>query len=263
MKKLCFLLSIVIHALLLLLAPGARFQVTIQPEPPRVVTVTITDPPLPYYGLQGVPGGEPAPTGAWPDATNGAAAGSAKGGARGALSGAVVSKGVLPFPAAEKLSLNSSPAGSFRLAPVGKSPEPWAVPVGPAGPPRPLQYRVNAYRPGTAPSGDGGSGGVFLLPFDIREKEVAGWANAVLVRIERNWSIPASGRLAFSGRVQISLTIERQGHQRALVIDDSNVPEPLTLAALHAVQASLPLPPLPEKVAGESFAFTFVFAYNG
>ncbi len=63
--------------------------------------------------------------------------------------------------------------------------------------------------------------------------------------------------------MQITLTIERQGGERSLVIDDADVPEPLTLAALHAVQASLPLPPLPENVAAESLAFTFVFAYNG
>ncbi len=63
--------------------------------------------------------------------------------------------------------------------------------------------------------------------------------------------------------MQITLTIERQGNQRTLVIDDSSVPEPLTLAALHAVQASLPLPPIPENVAGQSLAFTFIFSYNG
>jgi TonB family protein len=113
---------------------------------------------------------------------------------------------------------------------------------------------------GAAPGGDGG---VFLLPFAISEKAVADWTETVLARIERNWSIPASGRLAFSGRVQITLTVERQGSDRSLVIDDSSVPAPLTQAALHAVQASLPLPPLPENVAAESLAFTFVFAYNG
>jgi outer membrane biosynthesis protein TonB len=168
----------------------------------------------------------------------------------------------LTFPAPAKFSLSQGTKGDFRLAAVGKSPEPWAIPMGPGpGPaPRRLRYRANAYRPGAAP---GEAGGVFLIPFDISEKAVADWTEAVLARIERNWTIPASGRLAFSGRVQITLTVERQGGQRSLVIDDASVPAPLTLAALHAVQASLPLPPLPENVAAESLAFTFVFAYNG
>jgi outer membrane biosynthesis protein TonB len=63
--------------------------------------------------------------------------------------------------------------------------------------------------------------------------------------------------------VQITLTVGRRGRRHALVIDDSTLPEPLTLAALHAVQASLPLPPLPDHVAGERFTFTIVFKYNG
>jgi TonB family protein len=102
-----------------------------------------------------------------------------------------------------------------------------------------------------------------MLPFDARERVVADWIEAVLARIERNWILPASARLSFAGRVEIALTIEKQGRQRARVIDDASVPEPLTRAALQAVEASLPLPPLPENVAGETFAFTFVFVYNG
>lgn len=164
------------------------------------------------------------------------------------------------FPAPAQFSLAPGARGDFRLGPAGRSPEPWAMPMGAGPAPGLLRYRANAYRPGAAPGGDGG---VFLLPFAMREKVVADWTETVMVRIERNWTIPASGRLAFSGRVQITLTVERKGGESSLVIDDSNVPEPLTLAALHAIQASLPLPPLPENVAGESFAFTFVFAYNG
>jgi outer membrane biosynthesis protein TonB len=104
---------------------------------------------------------------------------------------------------------------------------------------------------------------VFLLPFDVRERVVADWTAAAIDRIERNWIIPASARIAFAGRVQITLTVERQGRRHALVIDDSTLPEPLTLAALRALESSLPLPPLPDNVAGELFTFTLVFKYNG
>ena len=261
MKKIGYLLSVALHALLLLAVLNSRFPITIRPEPPRVVVVRIAE-PFPSYGSEGVPAGilpgdrSPAPAGGI------AGSGAAAGGAPGVSAGPASSRSALSFPASGKLSLRNPP-GSFRLAPVGKSPDPWAVPFGPGPPPRPLRYSVGAYRPGAAPGGNGGPGNVFLLPFDIRERAVADWTEAALSRIERNWFIPTSARLAFSGQVQITLTIERQGRQRALVIDHSNVPEPLTLAALHAVQAVLPLPPLPENVAGESFAFTFVFSYNG
>jgi hypothetical protein len=241
MKKLGYLLSLAGHALLLLIVLNTRFLVTIRPDPPRVVVVSIAEPPLDLAG--GKSGGK-AGTG------------------RRERAGAAPGGSGLTFPAPTKFSLAPGTRGDFRLAPVGRSPEPWAIPIGPEPGPalQPLRYRANAYRPGAAPGGDGGG---FLLPFDISEKAVADWTETVLARIERNWSIPASARLAFSGRVQITLTIERQGSERSLVIDEANVPEPLTAAALHAVKASLPLPPIPENVAAESLAFTLVFSYNG
>jgi len=259
MKKLCYLLSIAAHVLVLLIILNTRFPITIRPGPPRVVVVAIAEPP-PHFAATRPERSRRAGTAARaaaPGSRGSAEAGSGKSPATALRSGG------LPFPAALKLDLTPGTTGDFRLAPVGKSPEPWAVPIGPAPPPRSLRASAYAFRPGTVPGGDGGPGGVFLLPFDIRERAVADWTEAVLSRIERNWFIPASGRLAFSGRVQITLTIERQGRQRSLVIDDANVPEPLTQAALHAVQASLPLPPIPENVAGDTLAFTFVFAYNG
>jgi hypothetical protein len=260
MKKLCYLLSIAVHALLLLIVLNTRFLVTIRPDPPRVVVVSIAEPPLdlasagPGWRRRGGEAGATTP--------GGGKSGGKAGTGRRERAGAAPGGSGLTFPATAKFSLAPGTRGDFRLAPVGKSPEPWAIPIGPEPGPalRPLRYLANAYRPGAAPGGDGGG---FLLPFDISEKAVADWTETVLARIERNWSIPASARLAFSGRVQITLTIERQGSERSLVIDEANVPEPLTAAALHAVQASLPLPPIPENVAAESLAFTLVFSYNG
>jgi len=260
MKKLCFFLSIVIHALLLLIILGARFTVTIHRQPAREVTVRVMEPPPPYFA-ETVPPRTSAGNGSPTTAGTDGAANAAPGGAKNTDVSPSSSRGGRHFPAASAFSLQSRPSGTFRLAPVGKNPDPWAVPIGPAPSSRLLGYRPETFRP-TA-GGGSSSGGIVLLPFDIRENAVADWANAVLARIERNWIIPAAGRLSFSGRVQITLTIERQGSRRNLVIDDSSVPQALTLAALHAVQASLPLPPIPENVAGESMSFTFVFSYNG
>jgi hypothetical protein len=262
-KKLCYIASLAGHALLLLFVLSARFPVTIRPEPPRVVTVTIAEPPLPYFNGGGVPAGAPAGMGS-PAAAE--VTGAVGGSARGARAETAPHRGAPSFAATGEFSLSKTVRGSFRLAPVGKSPDPWAIPIGPDAPPRMLRYSGNAFSPMASRSGPGGPGApgsVFLLPFDIREKGAAEWTASVMARIERNWIIPASGRLAFSGQVQISLTIERQGGQRALAVDSASVPEPLILAALHAVQSSLPFPPLPENIAGEALAFTFVFAYNG
>ncbi len=262
MKKLGYLLSIAGHALTLLVIVSARFPITIRPVPPQVVVVRIAEPPLAFIA-NGAPATAPHGNGSLPTADGSAASGATAGSAGGAGARPPSSRSALSFSATGDFSLRNQARGSFRLSPQGKSPDPWATPIGPEPPPRSLRFLADAYRPGAAPNKSGDPGGVFLLPFDIRERVVADWTAAALARIERNWIIPASGRIAFSGRVQITLTVEKQGRQRSLIIDDSTLPELLTLAALHAVQASLPLPPLPENVAGETFSFTFVFAYNG
>ncbi|MBN2345781.1 MAG: TonB C-terminal domain-containing protein [Candidatus Aminicenantes bacterium] len=258
MRKLGYLLSLALHALLLLAILIVEFPVTIRPDPPRVVVVRIAEPLPPYVANDAPPhagpgAGAPAPANGVPFA------GTVSPAARAPGAGPPANRGTPSFAATGDLQLRAHAQGSFRLAPVGKSPEPWAIPFGP-GPGARLSR--GAYAPGAA-ARPGASGGVFLRPFDIRERAVADWTAAVLSRVERNWIVPASGRLFFSGRVQITLAIEKNGQRRSLVIDDSTLPAPLTLAALHAVQASLPLPPLPETIAGEAYSFTFVFVYNG
>jgi hypothetical protein len=227
-----------------------------------VVVVRIAEPPLAFIA-NGVRAIAPQGGGSLPTAAGRAASGAIAGTATGGGAGPSSSRGALSFSATGDFSLRNPSRSSFRLAPVGRNPDPWSIAIGPEPPPRTLRYLNKAYRPGATPGRTGDSAGVFLRPFDIRERVVADWTAAALARIERNWIIPASGRLAFSGQVQITLTVEKQGRQRSLIIDDSTLPELLTLAALHAVQASLPLPPLPENVVGETFSFTFIFAYNG
>jgi hypothetical protein len=270
MKKFGYLLSLAGHLLLLLIILNTRFQIIIRPQPPpqwtlvsrsgppRIVGISLAEPPR--TGFARIVPGSPLPGGADRKLARDRGAG---GEALWENGGTFTLAGGLTSPAWMKFDLARPAAGDFRLSAVGIAPEPWATPIGPVRPPRMLRYAAGAFRPGAVPGGSGGPGGAVMLPFDIREKAVADWTEAVLSRIERNWFIPTSGRLAFSGRVQITLTIGRQGLQDTLVIDDASVPEPLTQAALHAVQASLPLPPIPENVAGESLALTFVFSYNG
>lgn len=259
MKKLCYFLSILLHALLLLVVLHARFQIKIHPAPPRVVTVRVMEPPPPYIPGDILPPAAPS-DGCPAAAGTNAATGTAPGGKKEASSRSSSIRNAFPFPSVAGFSMRRGTSATFRLAPVGKSPDPWALAVAPAPPSRSLRYDLGAFRPAAAP---GGTGAVFLLPFDVRERVAADWTAAAIGRIERNWIIPASGRLAFAGRVQVTLTVWRQGGKRSLTVDDSDLPEPLTLAALGAVEASLPLPPLPAEVAGETFTFTFVFRYNG
>lgn len=263
MRKLCYLLSLLAHGLLLLAVLTVEFRVVIRSGPPRVIAVRIAEPPLPFIADGGATGATPAFLPAAAEGLSGARRG--KGGAQPG-GPATPSRALPPIPAMGVFSLNRPGPGTFRLGPAGKSPDPWALPIAPAPPAGSLRYSLAAGRTGATAgpaTGTGLSSSVFLLPFDTRERVVADWTEAAMARIERNWIIPASARLAFAGQVQITLTIERRGLRRSLVVDGSDLPEALTVAALHAIEASLPLPPLPDDVAGEAFTFTFVFRYNG
>jgi len=98
MKRLGYLLSLAGHALLLLIVFHARFPITIRPEPPRVVVVSIAEPPLLFAngptarsaagGGQLIPAGGPV------------GGGRATGMAPGANTEPKSPRGILPLPAA-------------------------------------------------------------------------------------------------------------------------------------------------------------------
>jgi len=263
MKKFCFVLSIAGHALAILFIMNADVPIKMFPRPPRVINIEIAA-PTPFFIATGPPT-EPL----WNDhpqlAVQSRGSGNDMGAAPAGASAGPAGKGVngLPFPAQAEFKLKQATPGEFTLALPSRGPRQLAGFQGPSGSARLGQYSAAAYNPGVAMAGTAFQGRVAFVQFNIREKTIAAWTEAVLVRIERNWIIPPMARLAFSGQVQITLTIEKDGRQQALVMDDASLPESLAQNALQAVQASLPLPPLPENVAGQTFAFTFIFIYNG
>lgn len=100
------------------------------------------------------------------------------------------------------------------------------------------------------------------MPFDIQDKEAARWTQSVLARIEENWMIPTMTRVGFSGQVEIILTIDRNGKPLSLVVAKSSSREALDRAALDAMKASLPFPPLPQNLSARTYVFHFAFSYN-
>jgi len=261
MKKFCYFLSIASHALLVLIALSADFPITIIPRPARVIAIEVAAPPLLNFATG--PPTEPLWNNHPQLAVQSGGSGNDMGAAPvGAIAGPAV-KGVngLPFPAQAEFNLKQAIPGEFTLSPASRGPRQPVGFKGPSGSPRLGKYSAAAYNPGVAMAGTAVQGRVAFVQFNIREKTIAAWTEAVLARIERNWIIPPMARLAFSGQVQITLTIEKDGRQQALVMDDTSLPESLAQNALQAVNASLP--PLPEIVAGQTFAFTFIFIYNG
>jgi TonB family protein len=86
----------------------------------------------------------------------------------------------------------------------------------------------------------------------------------VLMSVRRNWLaiIPESARLGRRGRVLIQFAIDRNGGVPKLVIAEGTGTEALDRAAVAAVSASYPFPPLPTDYKGDEIRLQLAFGYN-
>lgn len=86
----------------------------------------------------------------------------------------------------------------------------------------------------------------------------------VLSAVRRNWYavLPASAKLGRKGKVVIQLAIDRSGNVPKLVIAVPSGAEPLDRAAVAAISASNPFPPLPADYTGDEIRLQLNFLYN-
>ena len=86
----------------------------------------------------------------------------------------------------------------------------------------------------------------------------------VLMAVRRNWLaiIPESARMGRRGRVLIQFAIDRNGAVPKLVIAEGTGADSLDRAAVAAISASYPFPPLPVAYKGDEIRLQLAFAYN-
>jgi TonB family protein len=86
----------------------------------------------------------------------------------------------------------------------------------------------------------------------------------VVFNVKRNWysMIPESARLGEKGRVGIVFEILKDGSVPQLRLVASSGSDPLDRAALAAIKASIPFPPLPQEFTGQHLVLQFIFLYN-
>lgn len=86
----------------------------------------------------------------------------------------------------------------------------------------------------------------------------------ILATVRRNWMaiIPESVHLGRQGKVAIQFSINRQGGVPKLVIASPSGADALDRAAIAAISASNPFPPLPAEFKGDRVVLQFNFAYN-
>jgi TonB family protein len=86
----------------------------------------------------------------------------------------------------------------------------------------------------------------------------------VLAAVRRNWYavIPESAKLGRGGKVVIQFAIAKDGNVPKLVIAIPSGADPLDRAAVAAISATNPFPPLPAEFKGNLIRLQFAFQYN-
>jgi TonB family protein len=86
----------------------------------------------------------------------------------------------------------------------------------------------------------------------------------ILVAIKRNWLAvyPEAARLGQRGQVVLDFAIAKQGLVAKVVYTDQSGTKALDEAAVAAISASNPLPPLPKEFKGERIVLRMTFMYN-
>ena len=86
----------------------------------------------------------------------------------------------------------------------------------------------------------------------------------VLAAVRRNWYavIPESAKLGRGGKVVIQFAIARDGNVPKLVIALPSGADPLDRAAVAAISATNPFPPLPVEFKGSQIRLQCAFQYN-
>jgi len=212
---------------------------------------------------RGVAGGGAAQGG---QAGGSGAAGGTAGPAAGGQVGALASGFALTFPSGTALNL-SKPSGSSLesyLNPRGyqagasvdfskylRSGISSLLPSGPGG-----------GKPGGGSAGTGGQAGGASVSINVKAIDLAPWANIVLNRIQRNWSVAQSEGGTTKGEVQVSVLIAKNGDLLAVEVGISSKIDVLDQAALKAVNLSGPFPPLPVNFPNDSLSMDFVFQYG-
>jgi len=122
---------------------------------------------------------------------------------------------------------------------------------------------VNIPSMNQAPSA-GRPGSNLQLLSDAKGVDFRPYLVQVLTAVRRNWLaiLPETARLGQRGRVLIQFAIDRNGTVPKLVIAEGAGADALDRAAVAAISASYPFPPLPTDYKGDQIRLQFAFSYN-
>jgi len=217
----------------------------------------------------GLPGGKPgAPPGPPGPPGGGGEPGPAKaGGEPGAAEAGGASGFSLTYPLGSQLRLSKPPEtsideilrpGRYKRSNLNLSttlrPEPGAM--APSG-------RMGVGRGGGGGGGGGGQGTPGgSVSLKVARYDLVPWATGVMTKIQNNWKLDAPEDAAYKLEVRITVLMAKSGELLAVEMETPSRVESLDKAAMRALQASGPFPPLPVDFPKSSLEMTFVFQYG-
>lgn len=140
----------------------------------------------------------------------------------------------------------------------GKTPVEGSGPGSPTSPGGPLGSAYETVGSGTGPKVlYRGNPSLVARGYDIRP-----WARLVVGLLQKNWELPASDAAKATGRVGITIVVERTGTLSTVRVVESPRDQVLVSAALDAVTRSLPLPKLPDDYPGLVLEAYLLFDYH-
>ena len=99
------------------------------------------------------------------------------------------------------------------------------------------------------------------IQFDTKGVEFGPWLRAFVAQVKPNWIVPSEA-ISNKGRVVMTFNVQKDGSITDLTIGRPSSVEAFDNAALSALTASNPLPPLPPEYPAEKAFFTLTFFYN-
>lgn len=103
-----------------------------------------------------------------------------------------------------------------------------------------------------------------LILSDTQGVDFGPYLARVVFNVRRNWysMIPVTAKLGQKGRVVIVFEIVKDGSVPQIRMTGGSGADPLDRAAVAAIRASNPFPPLPNEFTGEHLVLQFTFLYN-
>ena len=114
------------------------------------------------------------------------------------------------------------------------------------------------------PPGPGVPGSALQLKSDPMGVDFQPYLKQILVSIKTNWLAvyPESARLGRRGRVTLAFIVKKNGAVDKVVTSTQSGTEALDRAAIAAISASNPFPPLPSDFKGDRIVLEVNFVYN-